>query len=170
MCSIYLLWLNIVLILSLQSPWSSVTQGPLTLRVLTKSGTRSFTLCFYPWVLSVLSQIMAFISSPGTTFAFLCLCLLMTSLWPARRVPSLTLSLRSFHPTSSFAILGLQCSYWALRFTEIIPIAPLPSPRANSSPIFSRSMVYRIASLYPHLSTLDVASLPPCVPSPKQKP
>ena len=70
----------------------------------------------------MLNQIMAFISSLGMTFAFLCLSLLMTPLWLARRVPSLTLSLRSFHPTSSFVILGLQCSYWALRFTEIVPI------------------------------------------------
>ena len=112
---------------------------------------------------------MASISSSRTTFTFLCLSLLMTSLWLARRVPSSTLSLRNFPPTSSFAILGLQCSYWALKFTEIVPIAPSAFPRANSSPIFSRSMVYRIVSLYPLLSTLDVTSPSPYVPSLKWK-
>jgi len=64
--------------------------------------------------------------------------------------------------------LGPTTQLW--RFTEIVPIAPFPSLRVNSSPTFSRSMVYRIASLYPLLLILDVIFPPPCAPRLKQKP
>ena len=87
----------------------------------------------------------------------------MISRLPAKMEPRLTQSSRNYLSTSNCEIWGLPHISWALKSTGVVPIANSPSPRASSSPISSRSMVWAIPRLSPLLSILALAYPLPCV-------